>query len=228
MGKALTRERTLRVIRPGILPYTEALELQRRCLSQVLEEPREGSGFLILLQHEPVVTIGRRGGMENVLASEARLALEGIELLHTNRGGDVTYHGPGQVVGYPIIPLDMHGRDVHLYLRRLESVLITTLADYGIRAGRVPGLTGVWVGDEKVTAIGIAISHWITYHGFALNVDPNLSHFELIRPCGIDGKGVTSISRLLGRKVDEREVEERLILHFGEEFGFSRIEERQG
>ena len=207
MGKALTRERTLRVIRPGILPYTEALELQRRCLSQVLEEPREGSGFLILLQHEPVVTIGRRGGMENVLASEARLALEGIELLHTNRGGDVTYHGPGQVVGYPIIPLDMHGRDVHLYLRRLESVLITTLADYGIRAGRVPGLTGVWVGDEKVTAIGIAISHWITYHGFALNVDPNLSHFELIRPCGIDGKGVTSISRLLGRKVDEREVE---------------------
>ena len=140
----------------------------------------------------------------------------------------MTYHGPGQVVGYPIIPLDMHGRDVHLYLRRLESVLITTLADYGIRAGRVPGLTGVWVGNEKVTAIGIAISHWITYHGFALNVDPNLSHFELIRPCGIDGKGVTSVSRLLGRRVNEREVEERLILHFGEEFGFSRIEERQG
>ncbi len=227
MEKALTREKTLQVLRPGILPYAEALELQRRCLSQVLDGPRDGSGFLILLRHPPVITIGRRGGMENVLVSEAQLAKEGIDLLHTNRGGDVTYHGPGQVVGYPIIPLDMHGRDVHLYLRKLEAVLILTLGDYDIRGERVSGLTGVWVGNEKVAAIGISISHWVAYHGFALNAGPDLSHFEFIRPCGIEGRGVTSVSRLLGREVDEEEVEERLVANFGREFGFARIEEVQ-
>ncbi len=221
----LNAERTLQVIRPGTLPYAEALELQRRCVSRVRKELHDGSGFLILLRHEPVVTIGRRGDMKNVLVPEEQLENEGVKLSETNRGGDVTYHGPGQVVGYPIIPLDMHGKDVHLYLRKLESVLIETLQDYGIQAQRVSGLTGVWVDNEKIAAIGVAISHWITYHGFALNVDPNMEHFKLIRQCGIEGKGVTSIRRVLGRKIDESEVEDRLVRHFEEEFGFSKVKE---
>ena len=139
------------------------------------------------------------------------------------RGGDVTYHGPGQVVGYPIIDLKPDRRDVHRYVRDLEEVLIRTAADYGVGAGRVPGLTGVWVGDEKLAAIGVRIARWITSHGFALNVTTDLDHFGLIVPCGIPDRGVTSLTRLLGRAVDTREIENRVIEHFANVFEYRAV-----
>ena len=143
-----------------------------------------------------------------------------MRVIETNRGGDVTYHGPGQIVGYPILPLAFHGKDVHRYLRRLEAFLIATLWEYGIKAERKEGFTGVWTPTGKIASIGVAISHWISWHGFALNVAPNLEHFKLIHPCGLVGVKITSMEKILGRAPDRREVESRLIAHFRAEFGF--------
>jgi len=148
----------------------------------------------------------------------AGLALRGIEVHEAGRGGDITYHGPGQIVGYPILDLKPDRCDVHRYVRDLEDVLIRTVADYGIDAGRVEGLTGVWVGREKLAAIGVRISRWITSHGFALNVSTNLDYFSLIIPCGIPDRGVTSLERLLGRPIDSLEVQERLAGHLSSVF----------
>ena len=136
----------------------------------------------------------------------------------TGRGGDITYHGPGQVVGYPIVDLKPDRCDVHRYVRDLEDVLIRVTADYGIQAGRVEGLTGVWVGTDKLAAIGVRIARWVTSHGFALNVTTELDYFNMIVPCGIAGRGVTSLARLLGREIDRREVEERIVARFNEVF----------
>ncbi len=200
--------------RLGRVPYPEALALQR----SLVEDRRAGliPDTLLLVEHPHVLTLGVRGdgGRSHILATAEALASRGIEVYETGRGGDITYHGPGQVVGYPIIDLSPDRRDVHRYVRDLETVLIRVAADYGIRAGRVERLTGVWVGDEKVAAIGVRIARWITSHGFALNVNTDLEYFGLIVPCGISERGVTSLARLLGRPVETEEVEFRIIEHF--------------
>ena len=176
--------------------------------------------LLLFAEHPHVLTLGVRGdgGRSHILATADALALRGIEVHEAGRGGDITYHGPGQIVGYPILDLKPDRCDVHRYVRDLEDVLIRTVADYGIDAGRVEGLTGVWVGREKLAAIGVRISRWITSHGFALNVSTNLDYFSLIIPCGIPDRGVTSLERLLGRPIDSLEVQERLAGHLSSVF----------
>ncbi|MBX3280374.1 MAG: lipoyl(octanoyl) transferase LipB [Acidobacteria bacterium] len=179
---------------------------------------------LLLLEHPHVITLGRAANRDNVLADEnARRAL-GVELHETGRGGDVTYHGPGQLVGYPIINLAPDRCDVRRYVQDLEEVLIRTAGDYGIEAERIAGLTGVWVGGEKLAAIGVRISRWVTMHGFALNVSTDLSRFNLIIPCGISDHGVTSIEKLLGRKVSVADAAAKVVRHFGEIFNRRMIE----
>ena len=210
--------RALEVRRLGLVPYEEALALQR----SLVEERRAGriDDVLLLLEHPPVLTVGVRGdgGRSHILASSEELTARGIAVHETGRGGDVTYHGPGQVVGYPILDLSPHRRDVHRYVRDLEEVLIRVAADFGVVAGRVEGLTGVWVGDEKLAAIGVRIARWVTSHGFAFNVNTELDDFNLIVPCGIADRGVTSLARLLGRPVDIDSVEDRITVRFGELF----------
>jgi lipoyl(octanoyl) transferase len=207
----------LDVRRLGLMPYAEALALQRR----LVEERRAGliSDVLLLVEHPPVLTLGVRGdgGRSHVLASTEVLTAKGIEIFETGRGGDVTYHGPGQLVGYPIIDLRPDRCDVHRYVRDLEEVLIRVAGDFDIEATRVPGLTGIWVGQEKLAAIGVRISRWITSHGLAFNVETNLDHFNLIVPCGIPDRGVTSL-RKLGSAAGLADVESRLILRFAEVF----------
>jgi len=215
--------RRLDVRRLGRVPYADALALQQ----SLVEERRAGSigDTLLLLEHPHVLTLGVRGdgGRAHILATADVLAARDIDVLETGRGGDITYHGPGQLVGYPIIDLNPGRRDVHRYVRDLETVLIRTAADYGVQAGRVEGLTGVWVGDDKLAAIGVRIARWITSHGFALNVTTNLDHFKLIVPCGIADRGVTSLERLLGRPVEMADVENRIIEHFGNVFDLNGL-----
>ena len=211
----------LEIRRLGTVPYADALELQRR----LVEERRAEAipDVLLLVEHPPVLTLGVRGdgGRSHILATADALAARGIEVLETGRGGDITYHGPGQIVGYPILDLKPDRCDVHRYVRDLEEVLIRMAADCGIAARRAfEGLTGVWVGDEKLAAIGVRISRWITSHGFALNDTTNLSHFDLIVPCGIADRGVTSLAKL-GCSATRFEIEERIAHQFGEVFGRS-------
>lgn len=207
----------LEIRRLGMIAYAEALALQRR-----LVEERYADAIpdvLLLVEHPPVLTLGVRGdgGRSHILATPEALASGGIEVFETGRGGDITYHGPGQIVGYPIVNLKPDRCDVHRYVRDLEEVLIRVAADYGIQAKRIEGLTGVWVGEEKLAAIGVRISRWITSHGFALNHTTNLSHFDLIVPCGIADRGVTSLTRL-GCLAGRFDVEARIAHHFGEVF----------
>jgi lipoyl(octanoyl) transferase len=202
------------VRRLGRVPYDEALAMQRA----LVDDRRAGrvGDLLLFVEHPHVLTLGVRGdgGRSHILASADVLASRGVDVRETGRGGDVTYHGPGQIVGYPIIDLKPDRCDVHRYVRDLEEALIRTARDYGIEAERVAGLTGVWVGREKLAAIGVRISRWITSHGFALNVATDLDYFSLIVPCGIADRGVTSLERLLGRAVDPLEVQDRLADHF--------------
>jgi lipoyl(octanoyl) transferase len=179
----------------------------------------EDSEQLLLLEHPHVFTLGRGADSRNILADPKQLESHSIEVHETGRGGDVTYHGPGQLVGYPIINLKPDRCDVHRYVRDIEEALIRTIADFGIMGTRIAGLTGVWIGDEKIAAIGVRIARWITSHGFALNVNTDLDYFRMIVPCGITDKGVTSISRLLGQTVDIQEVAQAVTRHFGEVFG---------
>jgi lipoyl(octanoyl) transferase len=198
--------RTIEVHRLGAVPYGDALELQKHLVE--LRKSNEIPDQLLLLEHPPVITLGvkTRNDRSHVVASAETLDEEGVEIFESGRGGDVTYHGPGQLVGYPIIDLRPDRCDVHRYVRDLEEVLIRVAAEFGVAAGRSPGLTGVWLGDEKLAAIGVRIAKWVTSHGFALNVSTNLAHFNLIVPCGIAGKGVTSLERLTRRSVDMDEV----------------------
>ena len=209
--------RTLEVRRLGLVPYEEALDLQK-----VLVEARRAgrvSNLLILLQHPPVITLGvRRDSRSHVTASEGQLAMHGIEVHEAGRGGDVTYHGPGQIVGYPILDLRPDRCDVHRYVRDLEEVMIRVCADYGVAAQRVSGLSGAWVGTEKIGAVGVRISRWVTSHGFAFNVNTRLEDFQLIVPCGITDRGVTSLGKLLGQNLSIEEVEDRFIRRFAEVF----------
>ena len=201
----------LEIQRLGRVSYADGLDLQARLVKQ--RQAREIPDQLLLLEHDPVFTLGRNARKENVLFSEEALRERGFEVFESGRGGDVTYHGPGQVVGYPILDLSPDRKDVHRYVRDLEEVMIRCLADYGIEAGRVEGMSGTWVGQEKVGAIGVRISRWVTSHGFALNVSTDLSAFDLIVPCGIKGRGVTSLEHLLGRPVALDEVMDRLAVH---------------
>jgi lipoyl(octanoyl) transferase len=202
--------------------YGRGLEIQESLVAA--RQAGRVDDQLLLLEHDPVFTLGRNARRENVLLSPDALRERGFEVFDTGRGGDVTYHGPGQVVGYPILDLAPDRRDVHRYVRDLEEVMIRTCADYGIEAGRVPGLTGTWVGQDKIGAIGVRIARWVTSHGFAFNVATDLSAFDLIVPCGIRGRGVTSLERLLGRKVEVGEVMEGLAAQFAAVFGRTAIE----
>lgn len=195
----------------GVVGYQEGLELQAR----LVEERRSGAigDTVLLLEHPPVITLGvkTRQGPRHIIASEEELAREGVSVFETGRGGDVTYHGPGQLVAYPILDLRPDRCDVHQYVRDLEEVLIRTVAEFGVTGVRVEGLSGVWVGasgrERKIAAIGVRISRWITSHGVALNVSTNLRHFRLIVPCGIADRGVTSLEQELGRSVPMADVE---------------------
>lgn len=208
---------------PGRVAYKEALAFQMACIERLKDAAPSASSHFILLEHPPVITVGRRGTHDNILAPRKSLRKDGIDVFEVSRGGDVTYHGPGQIVGYPILRLRDRGGDVHRYLRDLESVIMRTLSDFGIATQRRSEYTGVWVGHNKIAAIGVAITRWITYHGFALNVAPNLGHFALIRPCGIADGGVTSMRKVLGRAVKRDEVEKGLVTHFCEVFGFDEV-----
>jgi lipoyl(octanoyl) transferase len=206
------------------MAYPEALELQRA----LVDDRRAGriGDTLLLVEHPHVLTLGVRGdgGRSHILASADELASRGVEVHESGRGGDITYHGPGQLVGYPIIDLRPDRCDVHRYVRDLEEVLIRTAASYGVEAGRVDGLTGVWVGHEKLAAIGVRIARWITSHGFALNVTTDLEHFQLIVPCGIADRGVTSLGRLLGRPISIAEIADRTTNHFCNVFNLKALQ----
>lgn len=167
---------------------------------------------VLLVEHPPVITFGRKGGRDHLRVSPESLAERGFELIDIERGGDVTYHGPGQLVGYPILPI---GRRVRDYLRRLEGAVVDLAAEYGVHAEGSPGYAGVWIGDAKLCAIGVAIKRGVSFHGFALNVATDLSHFETIVPCGLEGKTVTSLAALTGRDVTMAEAKERLVPHLG-------------
>jgi len=201
----------------GQIEYAEALEIQNRLLQ--LRQQEKIEDVLMILEHPPVITVGSRGKAENILVSEAFLQSKGISLHKTNRGGDVTYHGPGQIVGYPILDLKQHNRDIPQYIRKLEETFIRLLQnEYHLSAGRDPKHTGVWVGNEKITAIGCAVKRWVTMHGLAFNVNTNLSHFSWITPCGISDKGVTSLQELTGQPLDLAVVNRQVVTYLADIF----------
>jgi lipoyl(octanoyl) transferase len=211
----------------GLVEYDRAWELQRRIQARLIEAKRRHpaeaiSHVMLLLEHPPVFTLGKSGNPANLLASEDLLAHRGATFRHIDRGGDVTFHGPGQIVGYPILDLDRFFTDVHRYLRELEEVIIRTCGDYGISAGRIEGKTGVWLASDdrarKICALGIRCSRWVTMHGFALNVNTDLGYFDLINPCGFTDTAVSSLARELEREVDLREVENHIIHHLSDRF----------
>ncbi len=210
----MSQRRTLKVEQLGRVDYGTALDIQKQTERAVLagEQP----DTLLLLEHPHVLTMGRRSAPGAVIAADEVLQARGVSVFETNRGGKVTYHGLGQVVGYPIINLSPDREDVHRYVRDLEEVLIRATADFGIEGFRIPGLTGVHTTSGKVAAIGVHIARWVTTHGFALNVNTDLSYFDLIIAC--EGEPVTSIKELLGRELELREVEDRIIERFAEVF----------
>jgi lipoate-protein ligase B len=190
-------DKSIEVIRlPGQVPYEDALRLQYERRDAI--EAGQSSNALFLLEHTPVITLGRSAHEHNLLLSREELVRRGIAVYEANRGGDVTYHGPGQLVAYPVIDLKRWNPSIRWYLRTLEDVLIRQLARYAIKAGRVDGFTGVWVDGAKVAAIGVGVHNWVTFHGIALNVNPEMDHFRYIVPCGLAGKPVTSLAMLLG------------------------------
>ncbi len=208
------RKRQLEVRRLGRFAYDKGLDLQREIEREVIE--RRERDFLLLLEHPHTFTIGRRAESGGVLATAERLKALGVSVFETNRGGKVTYHGIGQIVGYPIISLSPDREDVHKYVRDLEAVLIETMKDFGIEAFPIEGLTGVHTRDGKIAAIGVHIKRWVTTHGFALNVNTDLSFFDLIIAC--EGEPVTSMEKILGRELDLAEVEDRIVENFARVF----------
>lgn len=206
----------------GLVGYEECLSLQRR-----LHDARQSGEIedtLLLLEHTPVITLGASGGEENLLANPEAIERAGIEVIRTDRGGNITYHGPGQLVGYPIFDLRSHGKDVHLFLRNVEQAIIDCLADFGITGHAVPGFTGAWVGEEKICSIGVAVRRWTTYHGFALNVNPCFEHWSFIHPCGLVGRQVTSIEKLTGADPGMPAVKSSIVDKFARIFGLEPVE----
>lgn len=214
----------------SLIDYQQAWDCQEQLFNQIVQlkienrkvdaaSQQKTPNYLILCQHPHVYTLGKSGKSAHLLADAAQLNQIKASFYHINRGGDITYHGPGQIVGYPILDLDNFFTDIHLYLRLLEEAVILTLDDYGIEAGRIPGLTGVWIDykeqnqPRKICALGVKTSRWVTMHGFALNVNTDLSYFNYIVPCGIEDKAVTSMAQELGKVQDITEVEEKLVTH---------------
>lgn len=218
----------LQVIDLGLMDYRKALGLQEN-LVRVKGEGEE-TDYLLLLEHPPVYTLGRGGNERHLLPTLQKKCKGGFEtrsllppVYRVSRGGDATFHGPGQLVGYPILDLNHHGRDVHLYLRQLEAALIDALADFGLRAERVPGLTGVWVGGKKLASIGVGVRRWISFHGFALNVNTDLTFFDRIIPCGLSDVHMTSMLRFLGKEIPLNQVKEVVGQRFIRQFHYTVI-----
>lgn len=228
----------------GNIPYQDAWDKQEALLKENLDikqrnrsrelgqldgEAEQTQSYWLLCEHPPVYTLGKSGHMENLLVNNEYLNEKGISFYKTNRGGDITYHGPGQIVGYPILDLERLKPDIVMYMRNLEEVIIRTLADYGLACGRSDGETGVWLDADiphrarKICAMGVRTSRWLTMHGFALNVNTDLSYFELIIPCGIQNKQVTSLEKELGRSVPLAEVEEKIVHHAQAVFGIQMM-----
>lgn len=197
----------------GETDYLEALAMQERLLQ--LRQQNKVPDVMLLLQHPPTLTLGTRDNRFNIITPQTELERQGVKIYKITRGGDVTYHGPGQIVGYPILNLNGYGKSVRIYVDKLEEVFIQLLREeYGLKAGRDNKYTGVWVADEKITAIGCAVKRWVTMHGFAFNVNTNLSHYQWINPCGITDKGVTSLQNILGQSQDIEKVNKQVITHF--------------
>lgn len=215
----------------GSASYQPIWDLQKSVQQRLIDEKRamqkgEFNGkrlddVFLFVEHPHIYTLGKSGNEEHMLRSMLELQELDAEFLKIDRGGDITYHGPGQIVGYPILDLDRHFTDVHKYLRFLEEVMIRVCADYGFEAHRIDGATGVWINNEKICAMGIRCSRWVTMHGFAFNVNTDLRYFNNIIPCGIDDKAVTSLQKLLKAKIDEGEVKKRIISHFEDVFEVS-------
>jgi lipoate-protein ligase B len=201
---------------PKPIGYARAFDLQKRIWAQRVAG--NSPDTLLIFEHTPTFTAGKSGKMENLLIPIEELSKRGISLFFIERGGDFTYHGPGQLVAYPIFDLSVHGKDIQRYIHNLEEVVIRTLADFSIAAGRDEQHVGVWVGNQKIAAIGVSIRRWVTMHGLALNVNTNLEHFSLINPCGIVNRGVTSMARVLSAEIPMNEVCTSLINHFGRVF----------
>jgi len=216
-----------------LTPYRETWDLQRKLQKQLIDQklafrncPESGKPIpdsLLFTEHTHVYTLGKSGDAAHLLKGLAELKEIEAEFIENDRGGDITYHGPGQIVGYPILDLDRYFTDVHKYLRYLEEVIIKTCSDFSIDAGRIEGLTGVWVGDEKICAMGIRCSRWVTMHGFAFNVNTDLTYFDHIVPCGISDKNVTSLSRLLGKQVNLEHVQQKIAVNFADQFNVDII-----
>jgi lipoyl(octanoyl) transferase len=206
----------------GLTDYREALEFQRE-LAQARVSGKLADDLLVLLEHPRVITLGRGAAESNVTASPDLLEASGIQVVPVERGGDATYHGPGQLVGYPIIDLTRHKQDLHWYLRRLEEVLIRTLSAFGVIGERVSGYTGVWVDDRKIASIGVHVTRWVTFHGFALNVSTDLRDFELIVPCGIEAVKMTSIAYETGKAHSVAAAGDEVARNFGEVFGLEMV-----
>ena len=219
----------------GLIEYKAAWDYQASLFDAIIaqkvinrnlppEEHKLNLGYLLFCEHPHVYTLGKSGAMDNMLYTEEEMAAKGISFYKTNRGGDITYHGPGQVVGYPIMDLDLFFNDIHKYMRNLEEVIIRTIAHYGIKGGRLKGFTGVWLDEEdtdkarKICAMGVKCSRWVTMHGWALNVNADLAYFDGIVPCGIDDKAVTSVQKETGHIIDMEEVKNLLKVHFAEVF----------
>ncbi len=230
----MNNQKTIELYDLGNASYKPTWELQHKVQQCIIDEKRaEQKGELagvrkhdafLFVEHPHVYTLGKSGAEENMLRSMAELLKLDAEFVKIDRGGDITYHGPGQIVGYPILDLDRHFTDIHKYLRYLEEVIIRVCADYGFEAGRIDGLTGVWIGEEKIAAMGIRCSRWVTMHGFAFNVNSDLSYFGHIVPCGIDDKAVTSLEKLSGKEMDVKEVKERIVFHFQDVFDVRLID----
>lgn len=197
---------------PGIIDYRDAQTCQDDLVRQ---RPRWSFDLLVLLEHPPVITLGRNSDQKHLLRSPQDLNSDGIDCVESRRGGDVTLHAPGQLVGYPIVDLSHYHRDLHQFLRHIEDILILTLADFGLNGKRIAGKTGVWVEGRKIASIGIAVRRWISYHGFALNIDNDLQPFEAIVPCGLADVTMTSMCRELEHPVDKHAVSNALVGHYG-------------
>lgn len=206
----------MKVFNLGLIDFKDALQFQKDTFCQVKNKALESA--LIICRHYPVITLGRQADKKNILVNEDALRLRGIPVYNIERGGDATYHGPGQITVYPIFNLNYFKKDVHLFLRQLESVVIELLSDFGITGLRNRGFTGVWVGRKKIASIGVAIKNWITFHGLSLNTgDNDLVNFRLIRPCGMDVE-MTSLEMLLGRKIEAGSIEDKIARKFEEVF----------
>jgi len=224
----------------GLRDYLEVWEYQKKRFQAAIDtklanrnlpetEQQTPQNYLVFCEHPHVVTLGKSGDMGNLLLSEALLKKKGIQFYNIDRGGDITYHGPEQQVGYPIIDLDQFKADINVYMRNLEAVIISTLAEYGIKGGRIKDATGVWLDEDKpqlarkICAMGVRTSRWVTMHGFALNVNNDLDYFNVIIPCGLQGKQVTSIEKELGYKVDKTALKEKIKRHFSRVFNATLI-----